>query len=54
MDADTINPTKNTADILDANTTSKLPIANTVYKEGCGLTAMCHILIIKPNTPATM
>jgi hypothetical protein len=53
MDADTINPIKNTADILDANTTSRLPIASIEYKEGCGLAAMCHMLTMNPNAPAT-
>ena len=54
IDDDTKNPKKNTADILDANVISRLPIATHEYKEGCGLLAMCHILMMNPNAPTVM
>ena len=54
IDDDTMSPIKNTAEILDDRTTSRLPIASAKYKEGCGLTAICHMLKMNPNAPATI
>jgi hypothetical protein len=46
-----IYPRKKTADILEAKTTSRLPIDISLYRDGCGLLDMCQTLTTMPRAP---